>query len=274
MSLSNEEIVAEVKATEEEIFKVIQVKPKYIRVPYGEIDERIRGILTALGYEIVFWNLDTQDWQLENKEYTQDENQLLEKFRNISHNSTNSSGFISLQHEFLPITSQSLPKIHQILQNKKFDLVSLDQCLGNTPLEIPSEVQEAKPMEDITGSTEEVPFEEIPAQDTPTRESSAQDTPTGESSVQGTPTEENSQDTPIEENSAQENKTEEDSDYEEPTEMINVNSSEEFEITKIPTFIDDLSERQYLISNYGSVITPKAVILKVTFGVLIWILIN
>ncbi|RUP49875.1 carbohydrate esterase family 4 protein [Jimgerdemannia flammicorona] len=63
-SLTNEQFVAEVKYTEMAIKEVCGVTPKYFRPPFGDIDNRIRSLLTAMGYVSVIWDLDTNDWQM------------------------------------------------------------------------------------------------------------------------------------------------------------------------------------------------------------------
>ncbi|KAI9226374.1 MAG: family 4 carbohydrate esterase, partial [Piptocephalis tieghemiana] len=63
-SLTNEQLVAELQWTARAIKEVIGVTPTYVRPPYGDIDNRIRGVLDALGYRAVIWSHDTNDWYL------------------------------------------------------------------------------------------------------------------------------------------------------------------------------------------------------------------
>ncbi|KAG0290899.1 chitin deacetylase [Linnemannia gamsii] len=65
-TLTNEEVVAELKWTEKYIFDHTGYKIKYFRPPYGDIDNRVRGIARQLGFKTVIWSneWDTQDWQL------------------------------------------------------------------------------------------------------------------------------------------------------------------------------------------------------------------
>ncbi|RKP14209.1 hypothetical protein BJ684DRAFT_19363 [Piptocephalis cylindrospora] len=63
-SLTNEQLVAELQWTARAIKEVIGVTPTYVRPPYGDIDNRVRGVLEALGYRAVIWNQDTNDWYL------------------------------------------------------------------------------------------------------------------------------------------------------------------------------------------------------------------
>lgn len=54
-SLTNEQIVAEFKYTEAIIYQTLGVIPLYYRPPYGDVDDRVRAIASALGYRTVIW---------------------------------------------------------------------------------------------------------------------------------------------------------------------------------------------------------------------------
>ncbi|TPX55871.1 hypothetical protein SpCBS45565_g08485 [Spizellomyces sp. 'palustris'] len=64
-SLTNEQIVAELKYTEAAIFEAIGKVPAFYRPPYGDVDDRVRAIATALGYQNIMWtrepDRDTHD---------------------------------------------------------------------------------------------------------------------------------------------------------------------------------------------------------------------
>jgi peptidoglycan/xylan/chitin deacetylase (PgdA/CDA1 family) len=64
MSLSNEDIVYEIAATEKLIEKVLGIRPNYIRPPFGEADERVKGIMRAMGYKVLLWNVDPTDYDV------------------------------------------------------------------------------------------------------------------------------------------------------------------------------------------------------------------
>ncbi|RKO90722.1 hypothetical protein BDK51DRAFT_46349 [Blyttiomyces helicus] len=54
-SMTNEQIVAEIKYTEAFLYKTIGKIPTMWRAPYGDVDNRVRAITAALGYQTVFW---------------------------------------------------------------------------------------------------------------------------------------------------------------------------------------------------------------------------
>ncbi|CAG8790592.1 19800_t:CDS:1, partial [Racocetra fulgida] len=59
---SNEQVIAELQWTAKIIKNVTGVTPLYMRPPFGDYDDRIRSICTQLGYKVVIWDKDTNDW--------------------------------------------------------------------------------------------------------------------------------------------------------------------------------------------------------------------
>jgi peptidoglycan/xylan/chitin deacetylase (PgdA/CDA1 family) len=59
--LSNDQIISELMWTAKIIYDVTGKVPRYMRPPYGDIDDRVRYIVNALGFEAVIWNRDTND---------------------------------------------------------------------------------------------------------------------------------------------------------------------------------------------------------------------
>lgn len=54
-SLTNEQVVAEIKYTEAMIYNATGVVPAMMRPPYGDVDDRVRAIIWALGYRNILW---------------------------------------------------------------------------------------------------------------------------------------------------------------------------------------------------------------------------
>jgi peptidoglycan/xylan/chitin deacetylase (PgdA/CDA1 family) len=63
-SLTNEQIIAELLYTEAIIYESSGVSPKLLRPPYGNFDNRVRAIAKALGFSIVLWTDDSEDFAL------------------------------------------------------------------------------------------------------------------------------------------------------------------------------------------------------------------
>lgn len=65
-TLTNEQIVAEIKWTEKAILDATGLRVRYMRPPYGDVDNRVRFVLKKLGYTVVDWGGDTfdsNDWK-------------------------------------------------------------------------------------------------------------------------------------------------------------------------------------------------------------------
>lgn len=135
MSLSNEEIVYEVRATEEAIKAAIGVKPRYIRPPYGEADKRVKSILKKMGYKTLMWNVDPTDY---NVHMLKDGAQRIQGvFDEIASgkpstlNAHNDKGFISLQHDLYQTSIRQIPKIIKTLRSKGFKMTTAAECIGD-----------------------------------------------------------------------------------------------------------------------------------------------
>ncbi|KAF9959591.1 chitin deacetylase [Mortierella alpina] len=101
-SLSNVQIVAELKWTEKAIFDIIGVSPIYWRPPYGDVDNRVRNIATQLGFKTSMWTqgFDTKDYNIP---IAATPETVVETFKSWLVNiPTMKTGFIVLEHDVLP----------------------------------------------------------------------------------------------------------------------------------------------------------------------------
>lgn len=127
-SLTNEQIVAELKWNELAIKEVTGVSPRYFRPPYGDIDDRVRNVAAALGFIPVIWNHDTNDWAhasdpVNYKAAWIDGN--VTKWANNAKTAT--VGGISLQHDLYSKTVDAAIRILPILQ-KAYTLTPVGKC--------------------------------------------------------------------------------------------------------------------------------------------------
>ncbi|GGJ04803.1 hypothetical protein GCM10010885_12430 [Alicyclobacillus cellulosilyticus] len=60
--LSPAEVRAEVERTSDEIQRLLGVRPYLFRPPYGALSDEVIREVVAMGYKIVFWNVDSLDW--------------------------------------------------------------------------------------------------------------------------------------------------------------------------------------------------------------------
>jgi peptidoglycan/xylan/chitin deacetylase (PgdA/CDA1 family) len=63
--LTSSQVFAELYYTVKAIKDVVGVTPTHWRPPYGDVDDRVRAIATALGLRTVLWSDDTSDWKIQ-----------------------------------------------------------------------------------------------------------------------------------------------------------------------------------------------------------------
>ncbi|KAG0289350.1 chitin deacetylase, partial [Dissophora globulifera] len=134
-TLTNEEIVAEVKWTEKAIEDVIGYRVKYLRPPYGDIDDRVRFVLKKMGYIVVDWGGDTfdvQDWRISGGQVTP--SQVIINFEaaldtHVESHSYSRGGFISLEHDVTVDTFAVAKELIPYGLSKKIDIQPIAKCL-------------------------------------------------------------------------------------------------------------------------------------------------
>lgn len=120
-ALNEEELKDELMRTSSLIYALIGERPKYFRPPYGEYSLDSLLILESMGYSMVLWNMDSQDWLL-----TVDKS--LELMQQTIQNSSFSS-LISLQHDTYAAASLVVRQIYKDVIGRGYKIVRLDKCL-------------------------------------------------------------------------------------------------------------------------------------------------
>ncbi|RUS28713.1 hypothetical protein BC938DRAFT_481539 [Jimgerdemannia flammicorona] len=130
-SLTNEQIIVELKWTETIIKEVCGVTPKYFRPPQGDYDDRVRSIASQLGYTAILWDLDTNDWMFGSPGNTLTPAQVDGNFTKwIGEESNDTHGHICLEHELsqqsVDSAKQNLPKLA-----KAYNIMPVASCIGD-----------------------------------------------------------------------------------------------------------------------------------------------
>ncbi|CAG8650814.1 11968_t:CDS:2, partial [Gigaspora rosea] len=129
-SQSTEQVIAELQWTAEIIKNVSGVTPKYMRPPFGDVDDRVRNICTQLGYKVVIWDMDTNDWLSDGNPSFQMswvEGNFTQWVRQSS-----TTGHISLEHDLYNQTAAQGPLVVPILQNASFNIKPVADCLDSS----------------------------------------------------------------------------------------------------------------------------------------------
>lgn len=97
---------------------------RYIRPPFGAINQTIYDKLTKFGYFVVLWNIDLRDWNIHRTE-----SQILTSYNKIMDKANPSKdSFILILHE-RQRTVTVLPKIIDIGKAKGFRFITVDNCI-------------------------------------------------------------------------------------------------------------------------------------------------
>ncbi|TPX55280.1 hypothetical protein PhCBS80983_g05447 [Powellomyces hirtus] len=130
-SMDTNQIVAEILYTEAIIVRTLGVRPVLFRPPFGDVDDRVRAIVTALGLKTVLWSKNSHD-----SEAGANVASILAETATWT---APGPGFISLQHNSQSITTgwsiDSLKQIQAQMALPTFQrkIQPVAQCLGLSP---------------------------------------------------------------------------------------------------------------------------------------------
>ncbi|KAI0675843.1 hypothetical protein C8Q78DRAFT_1066502 [Trametes maxima] len=137
-SLTNEEIVAELGWSRHAIQQVLGITPRYMRAPYGDLDNRVRAISHAMGMTPIIWTnspagpFDTNDWHVPGGQVTGEEQ--LKIFEALLGNATTlDTGFIVLEHDLYEQTVDLAVGylVDAALKHQPpFTLKAIGECMG------------------------------------------------------------------------------------------------------------------------------------------------
>jgi peptidoglycan/xylan/chitin deacetylase (PgdA/CDA1 family) len=113
---------------------LIGVAPKYVRLHYTEIkDTRTEGIIRDLGFVIVGYNLDSQDYMKKDATGTGSIQEIYsETFKKYKDTFDSKGSFISIQYD-LPYTGSlnAVSHIVNTIDQEGYTMVRLDGCLND-----------------------------------------------------------------------------------------------------------------------------------------------
>ncbi|KAH6892742.1 carbohydrate deacetylase [Coprinopsis sp. MPI-PUGE-AT-0042] len=113
----------EIGRLETALQKILGIRPKWLRPPYGAQSSSMLNTMRSLKYKVVTWNLDTEDWNNIGVSASQG------KFNSYSNNGD--PKLIPLAHDALQSTAQQLgPWIANWVKQKGLRAVTLSECLG------------------------------------------------------------------------------------------------------------------------------------------------
>jgi len=151
-TLSNEQIVAEMKWTEKAVLAATGLKLKYMRPPYGDINNRVRFVLKKLGYIPVDWTgdaFDTNDWQMP----TMSEATVIATFTkslDAYAKGDKSKGFYCLEHDLNSMTVGAAQKLIPLGEARNISIANVAQRQSDAQ---PYQTGGTAPMPTVSGAT-------------------------------------------------------------------------------------------------------------------------
>ncbi|KAG0284802.1 chitin deacetylase [Linnemannia gamsii] len=132
-TLTNEQIVAEMKWTEKAVLEATGLRLKYMRPPFGDINNRVRYVLKKLGYLVVDWTgdeFDTNDWDPELSDSKKIA--LMTKSLNKYAAGKRTKGFYMLEHDQSASTVKLAPKLLPLGIARNISFGNVPVCQGDS----------------------------------------------------------------------------------------------------------------------------------------------
>jgi peptidoglycan/xylan/chitin deacetylase (PgdA/CDA1 family) len=123
-TLSTSEIVAELIYTQSLVYSITGKVINTFRPPYGDIDNRVRAIASALGFYTVMWNRDSYDTSASVSEFSKTTKSWIKKPQ---------PGFITLQHDMDKVTveyAKSALRQRKVASGSKTITSPISECNG------------------------------------------------------------------------------------------------------------------------------------------------
>ncbi|KAI8921486.1 hypothetical protein BC831DRAFT_515252 [Entophlyctis helioformis] len=118
---TNDQVLAEILFNAQIIKEVIGVTPRFVRPPYGDIDERVRTILRNMGMTIAMWSFDTNDGS--------GATDVVQKMTQRASTGPR-NGPITLEHDLYAAAVAQAPGAMDAIIANNYKITTIAQCLG------------------------------------------------------------------------------------------------------------------------------------------------
>ncbi|OBZ86142.1 Peptidoglycan-N-acetylglucosamine deacetylase [Choanephora cucurbitarum] len=123
--LSAEDVEYQMNTQSDIIKKAIGLRPAIMRPPTGAYDDNVLATLRKLGYAVVNWDVDTNDWRNHNFEEEK------AAYQTMDQDTPQSIGHITLEHEvFEQTVNELVPWAIEYIKSKNYEFVTVSDCLG------------------------------------------------------------------------------------------------------------------------------------------------
>ncbi|KAK9710125.1 hypothetical protein K7432_008620 [Basidiobolus ranarum] len=128
--LTADQVRNEMKLTENAIRSATGVVPAMMRPPYGNCNEQCRGIMKEMGYTVVQWSVDSNDWQYMQQPEKWD-SLVTNVVKVVDASNIQTDSFVSLQHDIHNFSVERTPKVIDSIKAKGYKFVTVSECLSN-----------------------------------------------------------------------------------------------------------------------------------------------
>ncbi|KAI7907601.1 uncharacterized protein BX663DRAFT_491415 [Cokeromyces recurvatus] len=130
---SASKVKSEVQKLEKIFRSVIGKNPLYFRPPAGSYDDTTLKTLGSLGYKVILWDIDSNDWRYSSQSSLSKEQK---NYKDVieADSKKNPKGHIALHHDVYKKTTEKLvPWVIKYIKDKKnYKFVSVAECIGQT----------------------------------------------------------------------------------------------------------------------------------------------
>ena len=116
--LSVQQITNQINDTSNLIEEVTGISPQLFRPPYGATNQRVVDVARSLGYGIVRWSIDPQDWRYRDAEHVY--NFIMDRVVD---------GSIILLHDIRPTTAEAMTYLIPSLISAGYQLVTVSELI-------------------------------------------------------------------------------------------------------------------------------------------------
>ena len=118
VELTEEEILSQIQKVDNLMQKQHDYTPVLFRVPFGNRDENVLGVLRQQGKPVIGWSVDPRDWELQDKDAV------------VKHVLSHvKDGDIILLHDIHQPTAEAVAELVPALQERGYQLVTVSELL-------------------------------------------------------------------------------------------------------------------------------------------------
>ncbi|KAK9759554.1 hypothetical protein K7432_017339 [Basidiobolus ranarum] len=128
--LTASQIESEMLLTEKAIEGATGLVPAVMRPPYGNCNAQCQGVMKKMGYLVVQWNVDSNDWQFMDAP-DKWESLITNILDPVGKSNVQAQSFISLQHDIHKFSVDRTAAIIDGIKAKGYKFETVNECLSN-----------------------------------------------------------------------------------------------------------------------------------------------